>query len=104
VVFRFLRAQEEIFVYSAIEGLYSSFKGNKKNYELYAELIEKAVKSIGGKVVDQKPVTIDVKEKVGPAGKEAVQWALTYKLPKDIKVDSKHQEFFEELQKLDSGT
>lgn len=94
VLFRYVRAQEELFVYSAIEGLYSSFKGNKKLYQDYIDLVEPLIKAIGGKVVEQKPITIDVKEKVGKG------WTLTYKLPKDIKVDTKHKQIFEEMQKL----
>ena len=94
VLFRYVRAQEELFVYNAIEGLYSSYKGNKKLYQDYIDLVEPFIKALGGKIVEEKPVTIDVKEKVGKG------WTLTYKLPKDIKVDTKHKELLETMQKL----
>lgn len=104
VLFRYIRAQEEIFVYDAIAGVYSSFKENKDRYELYVAAVEAFVKSEGGKIEQQKPVAIDVKEKIGEKKKEKVTWSIAYKLPKGLKVDKPQMETLKTLQKLDIGS
>jgi hypothetical protein len=104
VLFRYIRAQEEIFVYGAIAGVYSSFKENKDRYELYVAAVEAFVKSEGGKIEPQKPVAIDVKEKIGEKKKEKVTWSIAYKLAKGLKVDKPQMETLKTLQNLDIGS
>src|SRR5208337_2794415 len=78
VLSRYMRAQEEIFVYTAIEDIYTNFAGNKSIYEAFAALVEAFVNSVGGSVTQQKPVSIDVKEKIGEKKKEGVSWSIQY--------------------------
>lgn len=104
VLFRYLRAQEEIFVYSAIGEVYSSFKANKDYYELLVAAVEAFLKKIGASVDLQKPINIDVKEKIGVKQKESVTWSITYKLPKAVKVDKGHLETLKLLQEMDVGS
>jgi hypothetical protein len=104
VLFRYVRAQEEIFVYSAIEGVYSGFAANKTAYELFAEAVELFLTGVGAKLDTQKPVPIKVTEKIGEAKKEGVTWSITYKLPKAVKVGAEHLDLLKTLQEADKGS
>jgi len=104
VLFRYVRAQEEIFVYSAIGEVYSAFKANKDRYDFLVGVVEAFLKSVGVKVDLEKSFKIDVKEKIGPKQKEAVTWSITYKLPKALKVDKTHLEILKQIQKVDIGS
>jgi hypothetical protein len=98
-------AQEEIFVYSAIEGVYSGFAANKTAYEQFTALVEAFLKDIGAKLEVQKPVPIKVTEKIGAGKKkEGVTWSITYKLPKAVKVSAGHLDVLKGLQELDLGS
>jgi Domain of unknown function (DUF4157) len=105
VLFRYVRAQEEIFVYSAIEGVYSGFAASKKTYELFAAAVEAFLKSIGAKLEVQKPRVIKVAEKIGEGKKkEGVTWSITYSLPKAVKVDAEQLDTLKTLQEFDIGS
>jgi hypothetical protein len=105
VLFRYVRAQEEIFVYSAIEGVYSAFGADKQHYERLVQLVEAFLQDIGAKLDVQKPVKIDVAQKIGEGKKkEGVTWSITYTLPKAVKVDAAQLDTWKALQKLDIGS
>jgi hypothetical protein len=105
VLFRYVRAQEEIFVYSAIEGVYGGFAANKERYEQFATAVELFLMSVGAKPVVRKPVPIKVTEKIGEGKKkEGVTWSISYKLPKPVKVGTEHLDLLKGLQKIDAGS
>jgi len=104
VLSRYMRAQEEIFVYTAIEDIYTNFAGNKSIYEAFAALVEAFVNSVGGSVTQQKPVSIDVKEKIGEKKKEGVSWSIQYSLPAGLKVDAGQMDTLKKLKAVDPGT
>jgi hypothetical protein len=103
VLFRYVRAQEEIFVYKAIAGLYSEFAGNKEHYELYELAVEAFLASVGAKSEAGKPTILPVKDMIGET-KSKVDWSITYKLPKAVKVDQSNLEDLKTLQKMDIGS
>jgi hypothetical protein len=105
VLFRYVRAQEEIFVYSAIADVYGAFAANKGAYELYAQTVEAFLMSIGAKLDTQKPVKIDVAGKIGEGKKkERVTWSISYTLPKSVKVDAGNLADLKKLQGFDIGS
>ena len=106
VLFRYLRAQEEIFVYSAIESMYGFFAArNKGKYELLAKKVEAFLKSAGAKLAVQKPVKIDVAGKIGEdKKKKSVTWSIMYTMPQAVNVDAAHLDTLKALQSSDIGS
>lgn len=105
VLFRYVRAQEEIFVYTAIAGVYTGFAANKDRYVDFMKLVEAFLGGIGVKVDKPKITKIDVKEKIGEGKrKEGVSWSIGYTLPKPLKIDATQVDALKFLQKFDIGT
>jgi hypothetical protein len=105
VLFRYVRAQEEIFVYSAIADLYSAFAANKDRYVLYTQAVEAFLGSIGAKLKTGKPVNIDVAEKIGEGKKKtSVKWSISYTLPKSVTVGEAQVADLKQLQEFDIGS
>lgn len=105
VLFRYVRAQEEIFVYTAIGSIYSGFAANKDHYVDFLKLVEAWLHDIGAKLDKPKTTTIDVKEKIGEGKKkQAVSWSIGYTLPKPMKLDATQVDVLKALQKFDIGS
>lgn len=100
---RYLRAQEEVFVYAYVGELYSEFKANKDRYELFLQLIEVLLESLSAKPTEVKKVKLQVSEKVGKK-KEKVDWSISFKYPKSLTVAESDVTQLKEASKLDPGT
>jgi hypothetical protein len=79
VLFRYIRAQEEIFVYTAIAAVYSGFAGNEENYVNFTKLVEGFLQGVGAKLGKPKRTKIGGKGKTGKKG--GSDWSITYTLP-----------------------
>lgn len=105
VLFRYVRAQEEIFVYTAIGGVYTGFAANKDHYVDFMKLVEAFLHDIGAKLDKPKTTTIDVKEKIGEGKKKTgVTWSIAYTLPKPMTLDATKVDLLKILQKFDIGS
>ena len=105
VLFRYLRAQEEIFVYTAIAGVYTGFAGNKDHYVDFTKLVEAFLHDVGAKLDKPKTTKIDVKEKVLQGNKMVgVDWSITYTVPKSMTLKASEVDALKLLQKFDIGT
>ena len=105
VLFRYVRAQEEIFVYSAIGAVYTGFAANKDHYVNLVNLVEALLHDIGAKLDKPKTTSIDVKEKIGEdRNKEGVTWSIGYTLPKPMTIDATQMNALKFLQKFDTGS
>jgi hypothetical protein len=105
VLFRYVRAQEEIFVYTAVGGVYSGFAANKDHYVDFMQLVEAFLHDVGAKLDHPKTTKIDVKEKIGEGKKKpAVNWSISYTLPKPMKLDATQVDALKLLQKIDIGS
>ena len=105
VLFRYLRAQEEIFVYTAIAGMYTGFAANKAHYVDFTTLVEAWLHDVGGKLATPTARNIDVKEKIGGGKKkQPVTWSIAYKIPRPMHLDAAQIEVLKVLQKFDIGS
>jgi hypothetical protein len=105
VLFRYVRAQEEIFVYTAIGSVYSGFAANKDHYVDFMTLVEALLHDIGAKLEKPKTTKIDVKEKIGEGKKkQAVSWSIGYTLPKPMKLNATQVDALKVLQTFDIGS
>jgi len=105
VLFRYVRAQEEIFVYTAIAGVYSGFAANKDHYVDYVKLVEALLHDLHAGLEKPKSTPIDVQEKIGEGKKkEGVKWSIAYTLPKPFKIDATQTEALKLVQKFDIGS
>lgn len=104
VLFRYLRAQEEIFVYSAIGEVFTEFKANKEHYDLFVAAVEAFLASVGAKTAFFKSVKVNVREKIGPKQKEGVTWSFDYKLPKSLNAEATQLGVLKQLQQFDIGS
>jgi hypothetical protein len=102
VLFRYLRAQEEMFVYTAIGNVYSSFSTNKDHYVNFMELVEAFLRGIGTK--RDKPKTTKIEVKIGGGKKKAgVSWSISYRLPKPMTLGATQIDSLKRLQMFDIG-
>jgi hypothetical protein len=105
VLFRYVRAQEEVFVYNAIGSIYTGFAANKDHYVDFMKLVEAFLHDVGAKLEKPKVTKIDVKERIGEGKKkEGVTWSISYTLPKPMALGSSQTEALKFLQKFDIGS
>jgi hypothetical protein len=101
VMRKYLRAQEELFVYSQVGGLYSGFTEQKAKYEEYVAAVDVFLDSISARADQAKAIKLDVEEKVGA---KRVDWQVSYKYPKSIAVQDSHIDRLKALASRDIGT
>ena len=64
VMRRYLRAQEELFVYTQVGQLYSEFAKNKTHYEKFVQAVELFLSALSAQPDQTKTIKLDVNEKV----------------------------------------
>jgi len=101
VMWRYLRAQEEVFVYTQVGELYSAFSKNKLSYEAFIAAVDLFLASISANPDQTKTIKLRVGEKVD---RKKVDWLISFKYPRSITVSEAQLDKLKELAKFDIGT
>jgi hypothetical protein len=103
VLFRYLRAQEEIFVYTTIASVYPAFAKGKEHYVTYVEQVGALLSDLGIQLAKPKTIPIFERQEVGKGkSKKRASWSIHYILPKAFRADAKQMREFKVLQEVDN--
>lgn len=88
LVHLFLYAQEEVWVYQNVAEMYSGFIGNLQPYTDFVDMIDIFLSERRTQVIEKR-TDIPVSERVGLGKKKsAVDWSITFKVPKLVRVSA----------------
>jgi hypothetical protein len=98
---RYLRAQEEVFVFTHVGELYSAYLPLKAAHEKFIGEVDQFLASITVRPEGRTTIKLEVGEKVD---KRNVPWDISYKYPKAFSVKEAHLDQLRSLVAKDIGT